>query len=275
MKRAITWIAAAVMTGCFSEPTPVDQETDGSSSGPGSGSSGGSDETTTSSSGATTSSTTTAGSGSSGDEGSTGAPELPIPFARWDFDGDAVDAGPNGYDASIEGDLVFEDSPDGMALRFAADGFVDLSAAGSTLQRNLGAFSVTMVIRSDSWDAPRHTLLALGDPTPDPEDNAFILRVSEHMAEAYIETEIAESFPVGDPPPVGAWHRVTFVVDGTELVYFVDADEVGRVAITPSTTPSTTLQFGIWAAGNEFTGLLDSLALYDVILSAEVIAALP
>lgn len=75
-------------------------------------------------------------------------------------------------------------------------------------------------------------------------------------------------------PAVGGWHHLAYTYDGTTHRLYLDGRQVDMSTAAPDAATLDHAQFGAYAGGSLFNGLLDDLRIYDVALSAAQIARL-
>jgi hypothetical protein len=144
---------------------------------------------------------------------------------------------------------------------------------------SLPQITLTMVVYPEQWTlAQTNTMFAIGVPGDmDPTDNAFVFRVEDGKATVLVETGDGTDdtvFVLGDAPPLQEWHRVTFVLDGDEIAYFLDTAEISRTPVSTPDTMSGTFRFGVWSGGNTFIGALEELSVYSQALGAAQVSSL-
>ena len=212
-----------------------------------------------------------------------------VPIASYSFGGHTRDTGPwgNGHDLTLQGDTRFvSDTHDQKGQAVYLDGNGDsLTVPGWKVIGGSNPRTISMWIKTDLPD-PASTLdLALASWGSNSPTNKWVFRVQESDGQAgAIRVEVNGGAIVGTTVVSdNQWHHVAAVVPegGGKVVgdvqLYVDGNletpshDSGNVAI--NTALSQDLQIGTDFASRHFHGYIDDVAIFDVALTSDEIAA--
>ncbi len=269
--RTVTITFVAAMAGCFTDsPSTFDTDTDAGSETSTTGESTGEDGSTSGESSTSASTTDESESDGSSESGSETGDPLPDPIAWYRFDGSLFDASGNDYDAEDPNELVtYEPSPAGMAARFGVGAYLRVAGIGDAI--GTGApLTVVASVRLDV-ETNQDALLSIGDgASEDQAENLTMLHLFQGRALLLTETGDGEnhSADLAAAPAAGEWAEVAWVLDGSEVAFFIDGVEVGRESYTPADSQPSDAFIGGSPTAESVDGLVDELAVYDVALES-------
>lgn len=204
-------------------------------------------------------------------------PSFPEAIGYWSFDDQGetttVDSSPNGNDGTVLGGAQYVAGYSGLPGDFAIDfdGIDDAVTTPLTLN-NIGFFTMAGWVKFDEAQTNRsglfgqNDILEFGFSTPDN------LHLWSNPGGA-IDTPLIAS---------DEWRHIAFVGDGTGRTIYIDGVEAVRgVAASPLNASAFFFNIGgggvfddVTVNGNYFNGLIDDVAVWDVSMSPQLIAAL-
>ncbi len=209
--------------------------------------------------------------------------QQPAVSASWKFDGNADDAGPNGWNGKGMGRVAYSDSPiGGQGQLLSLNGVdacvqVDQPAAGDLGEKDfsLGIWILPLEMRSAG-------LVQRGDPKA-----AWSLFTSPNGSVHFVaNTTTGAKLAIESPPgviEVGRWHFILLSVQRTRSVsaaagahLYIDGVLAANAPVAPGAlNAQTPLMIGKGdGTGTFFNGLIDEVQMYSTALGAEDVARL-
>ena len=179
----------------------------------------------------------------------------------------AVDSSGSGIDALVSG-ASWVQGIRGMALDF--DGATSMASTSTSLLSNRGSFTLA------AWVMPRSTGSRVG-----------LVGQNDAVEFGFISTAALQLWTSGGgsvgapwPYPMGEWHHVVAMGDGSRLSIWIDGVEVASQLQSTNDYGSSSdpVRFGgggvFDASGNFFDGAMDEVKIYDRALGSAEIALL-
>lgn len=209
---------------------------------------------------------------------------VPPPIAHWEFEGNLLDSSGNGYHGEEHGVITYYVGSDGVGADFS-EGYARADTFAEPFRSVLGAFSLTLRFRADSYDRYAPLFGLSGDDDTFATNKWLILTCSEvscvgtSAAGVIVETETGDAGDnsyqlLGPLPPVGQWVHLSVVVNADRIAMYVDGELLSTSFYVPAETSTSQLYLGgIGSTINSFDGVVDDIAVYDVELSGVQVAA--
>ena len=209
---------------------------------------------------------------------------VPLPIAHWEFEGNLLDSSGNGYHGEEHGVITYYVGSDGVGADFS-EGYARADSFAEPFRSMLGAFSLTLRFRADSYDRYAPLFGLSGDDDMVTTNKWLILTCSEiscvgtSAAGVIVETETGDAGDnsyqlLGPLPPVGQWVHLSVVVTGDRIALYVDGELLSTSFYVPADTSASWLYLGgTGSTTNSFDGVVDDIAVYDVQLSGVQVAA--
>jgi len=206
-------------------------------------------------------------------------PAFPIPIGFWPFDDEAnptVDLSANMNHGSVLGGAVFVPGHTGLTGDFAIqfDGVDDAVTTTATLLSNLAQFTMSGWVRMPVAQAGNRVGF-FG------QNDAVEFGMIDPAQMQHYTPSGGGGFGVPFGPVVEEWSHITITGDGTERRAYINGELAGSLlGATAAYNTNTSFNFKIGgdgvfdATGNWFTGELDDIAVWDLVLSDAQIAAL-
>jgi len=195
-------------------------------------------------------------------------------LAYYPFDGNFLDAGPNGFHGINNGATFGEDENGNFNSALFLDGsddFVDISAFSTLFRENLDQmtilFKVRFVKETDGQD-----ILSLGTQGELFQDNVFEVEYENDRLQIEPETgidAINHEFEIDQTESLftGEWHRMMISIDGENVTYCRNGVVVFEGTYIPAETLASNFFIGCWAGDHPlvccfFGGFIDDLQFY-------------
>jgi N-acetylneuraminic acid mutarotase len=206
-------------------------------------------------------------------------------IAYWkldDVEGDIAHNSAGYNDGILYGEPIWQPTDGQVNGAFEFDGVDDFIETDFVLNPVDGAFSVFAWVKGGT---PGQVIISQADGTGSGETWLGISALDGSLMTGLIPPPVGRFLPqplesqsvIAD----GQWHHVGFVWDGAYRCLYVDSIEVARDAKALTAAPLKPCDGGLYIGtsktldvGTFFSGLIDDIRIYDVVLSADRIAAL-
>ena len=206
--------------------------------------------------------------------------------ALWHFDegsgSTTADASGNRKDGELKDGAVFDSSGvSGSALSINGEGHV-LVPAGGSLDNINKSISIEAWVKPSQIGTKRNIILSEWDGAADQRAYVMYIDTDGKLDIMLSANGAVDAVDIASPTPIEAnkWSYVVATSDGDSLRMYINGVE-DTVAAAPSSifVPNTPLYIGDWGWGGvadnteQYTGLLDEIAMYSYALSADTVLA--
>jgi beta-xylosidase len=189
----------------------------------------------------------------------------------------AVDSSGHGYDGTLSGDVTLAD---GQATFGGTNGHVKLP---DNIMAGMDAITVSAQVWIDPAQPTPYWIWGLGNSTSG-VGNGYLFTTGDGYRTSITQTDWrGEQSVAGPPVGRGAWHTLTYTLDGSTAVLYADGVEVSRktdITVRPGSigngvTTANYLGRSLYSADRYFKGKMRDVRIYNRALASDEVGTLP